>query len=200
MKTRLLLIVVSCMFFVLPSFSQGIVPGITAGASFNNTDLDLSPDISTDLDKLTGAEAGLYLSFSFGGLYVKPTAVASFLKGTVTTKSNSGDGEKITDTDFELSTLETPLIVGLKILPVLSIEGGPSWNYLINYTDKVDGISIDLNRHTFGYRAGLRANFSRLGIFGHYGGIIDKNDDSEFHLTRPSRIIVGLTFDLVSSK
>ena len=184
--------------FISPSFSQGIVPGITAGASFNNTDLDLDPELSTDLDKVNGVEAGLYLSFSTGCLYITPTAVASFLRGTV--KSQPSDGAKPVETEFELTTLETPLMIGLKVLPVLSIEAGPSWNYLINYTDKVEGVSIDLQRHSFGYRGGLRANFSRLGLFGHYGGIIESNEETDFHLNRPSRFIVGLTFDLVSAK
>ncbi len=198
MRNRLLLLVISSLFFMRPAFAQCVVPGITAGASFNNTDLDLSPELSTDLDKVNGVEAGLYLSFSTGAFYIKPTAVASFLKGTVTTRPT--DGAKPVESDFQLSTLETPVIIGLKILPVLSVEAGPSWNYLISYTDKIEGVSIDLDRHSFGYRAGLRANFSRFGIFGHYGGIIDSNDDTDFHLNRPSRIVVGLTFDLVSSK
>ena len=97
MKMRLLLIMVSCLFFVLPSFSQCLVPGITAGASFNSADLDLSPELSTDLDKVNGVEAGLYLSFTTGGFYIKPTAVASFLRGTVTTRPTDGAAPEETD-------------------------------------------------------------------------------------------------------
>lgn len=156
-----------------------------------------NPQLSTDLSNVNGVEAGLFLSFGAKGWYVKPMALASFLKGSV---NSSVDGEKAVESDFELSTLEVPLIFGIKLFPVLSVEGGPSWNYLINYTEFVNGVHIDLNRQSIGYRAGLRANFSRIGIFGHYGGIIEELGDADYQLSRPTRIVFGVTFDLVTAK
>ena len=197
MKFRFIYTMAVMLLIAQSAISQGIVLGVTARASLNNFDLKGNPQLSTDLSNVNGVEAGLYLSFSAAGWYVKPMALASFLKGTV---NSSVDGAKEVETDFELSTLEIPLIVGIKLFPVLSIEGGPSWNYLINYTESVNGVNIDLSRQSIGYRAGLRANFSRIGIFGHYGGIIEELGESEYQLSRPARIVFGVTFDLVSAK
>jgi len=180
--------------FVQFGYSQNVVPGIIAGASFNDMKLKDIPETTTDLSNVNGVEAGLYLSIKAGSFYFKPMALASFLKGTVST---SVDGAKPEDANFNLTTLETPVLIGLKLLPGFAIEAGPSWNYLMSYTKEINGVNLDLDKSSLGYRAGLRATFSRLGVFAHYGGIIDSSDDSQYQLQRPSRIIFGATFDLV---
>lgn len=178
-------------------YSQNVVPGITAGASLNTMDLNIN-EFDTELSDINGVEAGLYVNFSAGLLYVRPMAVASYLRGTVVSRV---DGVKVDESKFKLTTLETPVLIGLKLLPGISIEAGPSWNYIIAYTDNVSGTNIDLTRHNLGYRAGLRASFARLGAFGHYGGIVDVDEsNNDFELNRPSRIVFGVTFDLVSRK
>jgi hypothetical protein len=176
-------------------YSQHIVPGIIAGASFNSVDLKEIPETTTNLSNINGIEAGLYLSFNAGLWYFKPMALASFLKGTAT---SSVDGIKSVESNFELTTLEIPVIVGFKLLPGISLEAGPSWNYLMSYTEEINGVNLDLNRNSLGYRAGLRATFSRLGVFAHYGGMVDVTNSSNYELNRPSRIIFGASFDLVS--
>jgi hypothetical protein len=175
--------------------SQRVIPGITAGASLNNIDLDVD-DFTTDMSDVNGVEAGLYLSFTAAGWYVRPMAVASFLRGTVTSRA---DGIQLDETKFSLTTLETPLLIGLKLLPGIAIEAGPSWNYLMSYTEKVNNLNLDLTRHSLGYRGGIRVSFARLGAFGHYGGIINSDDNTKYDLDRPSRIVFGVTFDLISA-
>lgn len=177
-----------------PGISQNVIPGITAGASLNPMNLNMD-QIPTELSDLNGVEAGFFLSFSTKLVYVRPTVVASYLRGTVTSRI---DGVQIAESKFQLTTIETPVFLGLKLLPGISIEAGPSWNYLLNYTETINGVNVDLNRHSFGYRGGLRATFSRLGAFAHYGGIVNQNEKSKIQLDRPSRFIFGVTFDLVS--
>lgn len=199
MKARIILPIALgfALCFVQQGFSQHVVPGIVAGVSMNSVDLKSTPELTTDLSNVNGVEAGLYLSFNAGSWYFKPMAVASFLKGSAT---SSIDGAQSKESDFELTTLETPVLVGLRFLPGISVEAGPSWNYLMSYTEEINGVELDLNRNTIGYRAGLRATFSRLGVFAHYGGIIDVGNDSDYDLQRPSRIVFGATFDLVKDK
>ncbi|MDQ3051601.1 MAG: hypothetical protein M3Q95_11995 [Bacteroidota bacterium] len=178
-------------------YSQNVVPGITAGASLNTMDLHIDT-FSTELSDINGVEVGFYVNFSAGLIYVRPMAVASYLKGSVITKV---DGVENNASKFKLTTLETPVLIGLKLLPGISFEAGPSWNYIISYTDKVGEANIDLTRHALGYRAGLRASFARLGAFGHYGGIVNVDDsDNNYELNRPSRIVFGVTFNLISRK
>ncbi len=198
MKTTLLLFVAisTLLFFPSVAQSQKVKPGLTAGVSLNNMNLNIK-DVPTELGDVNGFEGGLYATFSALNWYVRPMVVASYLRGNVTT---TVDGVKMKESKFKLTTLETPLFVGLKLLPGFSIEAGPSWNYLMSYTDNVNDINIDLTRHHLGYRAGLRLSFARLGAFGHYGGLLNTSASDDTELKRPDRIIFGITLDLVSGK
>jgi hypothetical protein len=178
-------------------FSQRLQPGIIAGASLNNMKLENVPQMDRDLSSINGIEGGLYLRINAGSFYVKPMVVASYLKGKV---SRTVDEIVIDETSFQLSTLEVPVIAGLKLLPFISLEAGPAWNYIMNYTETVNGYQLNLNRHSLGYRAGVNVSISRVSIFGHYGGIIETGSDTGYQLDRPSRIIFGLSYDLVKKK
>ena len=192
--TRFIALTVTAVIISTLAKAQATV-GISAGGSFNKTELKLSglPESRfAAMDKLNGAEAGLFLSFPAGPLYVKPMALAGFYKGTITYSPEVNIG----DTRFSLSSLEVPVLAGLDLMPFLSVEAGPSWNYVISHTSSADGTSINFDRHTLGYRAGARLNFGSLGVFGHYGGMITKNEGSQAQLKRPQRIIIGLTLNL----
>ncbi len=120
---------------------------------------------------------------------------ASLLRGTVTSRL---DGVQLDEQKFQMTTIETPLLVGLKLLPGISLEAGPSWNYLMSYTDQINDVNINLTRHALGYRGGIRAHFARLGAFAHYGGVINSNETTRYELDRPSRFVFGITFDFAS--
>ncbi len=180
-------------FISATAMAQVISGGITAGASFNTIKLDNSISNQVSEDKATGVEAGLYLKANFGGIYIRPMALASFIRGQIKTETIEGASR---DEKFELTTLEVPVMAGFQLLPVLSFEAGPSWNYLMQYSEKLQGVRVNFDRHALGYRAGVRVHFARLGIFGHYGGIITEQTDDNFRLNRPSRAVIGLTLDL----
>jgi hypothetical protein len=194
MKTTMLKSMMVFSFLGLSHFacSQVLSGGITAGATFNRVELDQTMGHISSRENMNGFEAGLFVTANFGGLYVRPMAVASFMKGTVKTMALEGTQS---EDDFELTTLEVPAMVGLQLLPVISVEAGPTWNYLMHYSDQLNGVALNLNRHSLGYRAGVRLRFSKLGLFGHYGGIISEQSDDQFRLSRPSRIVVGATLD-----
>lgn len=198
MKNAIYILVLIILFIVIPflTYSQKVKVGLSGGVSLNKMDLNVK-EIPTELGDVNGFEGGLYATFSALNWYVRPTAVASYLRGTITT---TVDGVAIKESKFKLSTLETPLLVGIKLLPGFAIEAGPSWNYLMSYSEKVNDVNIDLTRHHLGYRAGLRLTFARLGAFGHYGGLLNTSSADDTELKRPDRIIFGVTFDLTSNK
>lgn len=195
MKTNRFIAMALFAFLATYQSNAQVTIGITAAGSFNKSELKLSglPESRfATMEKLNGAEAGLFLKFPAGPLYVKPMALASFLKGNITYSQEVNLG----DTHFSLSSLEVPVLAGLNLLPFLSLEAGPSWNYVISHTSSADGTSINFNRHTLGYRAGAHLNFGNLGVFGHYGGMITRNEGDHTQLKRPERIIIGLTLNL----
>ena len=169
--------------------------GVTGGISFKKTNFkvsDLTPGTNLKFSKATGAELGIFTRIPAGFIYVKPMANVSFLRGTVT-----GGTDNVNESDdFNMSTIEVPVLVGLQLLPFLSIEGGPSWNYLMDHSENVNGVNLSFNRHSVGYRAGAVLDLGTLGIFGHYGGILTNNEGRQVELQRPSRIIVGVKLNL----
>ena len=185
------------MFIMSTSNAQVFNGGIAGGASFNSVELKNNVSYYQKKENLSGAEVGLYITYKAGALYVTPSAYASFLKGTVNASENTSSNS---ETGFELTTLEVPVMVGLKILPVLSVEAGPSWNYLMSYTDEINSTSVSFDRSSLGYRAGLKLNIMRFGIYAHYGGIINESNGGEYDLSRPSRLLFGVSFDLVNPK
>jgi len=185
------------LLLVNPVQSQKLSAGLTGGVAFQNMELKSINEGSADIDNVIGPELGAHLLVELGGLYVRPTALVGFSQGKAI--STVSESEKLEST-FSISTFETPVIVGLHLLPFLSVEAGPLWSYILNYSDNVNGIEVDLNRNYFGYRAGVQLSFSRLGIYGHYGGIVNNSSGSDFQIERPSRIIVGLNVNLGSQK
>ena len=68
------------------------------------------------------------------------------------------------DDDFEMSKLDLPVLVGIKVLGPLSVFGGPSFQYILD--SEFDNISINNIENDFsvGLNFGIGLNFKKLGI------------------------------------
>ena len=195
MKKILSVAVVSFLISLATQSWAQVQVGLTAAFSFNKTNFkasELQSESNLVFKSATGAELGVFARIPAGFIYAKPMATISFLRGTVT---ENADNDNESD-DFNLSTLEVPLLVGLQLLPFISIEGGPSWNYLIDHSENTNGVALSFSKNTLGYRAGAVIDLGKVGVFGHYGGILTKNEGSQIDLQRPSRIIVGVKVKL----
>jgi hypothetical protein len=185
------------LFFMLAQTgtgrAQNVTGGISAGASFNSVKIENAVNHLGKKENVTGAELGLFLHAPFGAFYLRPSVNAGFARGTINTFSDEAMEEQF---DFKMNTIEVPVLAGLQLLPFISAEAGPSWNYIASWSDNINGTTVNINRHAMGYRAGVRLSFSSLDIYGHYGGILTKHDGNSYHLSRPSRIMVGLGLNL----
>lgn len=195
MKTliKIQLAVLLVVATVSQAYSQHVTGGVSAAASFNSVELENAANHLTKKDNIIGAEVGIFLHAPMGAFYLMPSVNASFLRGTISAYTDEA-GE--VQSDFRLNTVEVPVLAGLQFLPFFSVEAGPSWSYIVSWSEKVHGTTVDINRHSLGYRAGVRFTFSSVGIFGHYGGMLNTNDGDKYHLSRPSRIMVGLSINL----
>lgn len=173
--------------------SQHVTGGVSAGATFNSVKVENAINHLGKRENVTGAELGLFLHAPLGAFYLMPSVNAGFIKGTISTFNDEAIEKQ---TDFRLNTVEVPVIAGLQLLPFISFEAGPSWNYIASWSDNINGSTININRHALGYRAGARLSFSSLSIFGHYGGMLTENEGSKYSLTRPNRILIGLSLNL----
>lgn len=194
MKTYIIFSVALLSVFLKPgnASAQQVTGGVTAGASFNSVKVENAANHLGKRENVTGAELGLFLHAPLGAFYLMPSVNAGFARGTISTFTDEAV-EK--NSDFRMNTIEVPVMAGLQLLPFIALEAGPAWSYVASWSDRVDGTTIDINRHALGYRAGIRFNFSSLGIYGHYGGMLTENEGDRYNLSRPQRILIGFSLN-----
>ncbi len=110
----------------------------------------------TSLDELKkavdGYTIGLYTQFKFSALYVRPEILYSKYDSSY---------ESFT---VGKSRIEAPLSVGFKLLPVLSLFGGPT--YRLDLENNTQGFTLENSKEnsTLGMHFGARIHLGKLGI------------------------------------
>ncbi len=140
-------------------------------------------------DGILGFEAGVFLKASLGPLYIKPKLLLDYQKGTLAYQVNESQ-ENVT---FYAGKVLVPVLVGYKVFPILGIEGGPVFNYLLFSKKDFNGNHVDLQKSGVGYRIGLNAELSILNLTLSYQGIKNKGSYlSEASYETPDQIVIGL--------
>ena len=106
---------------------------------------------------------------------------------------------------FNMTKLDAPLLVGIKVLGPVSVFGGPTFQYILD--TEYEGIAINdiENDFTLGLNFGIGLNFNRLGLDLRYErGFIENEatfieglglEPSRLD-TRPDQLILSLSFIL----
>ncbi len=171
--------------------------GITGGLNYNgNGDyIESATDVANSPDRSIGYHAGVFGKIKVGRLFVRPELVYT------QTKSDY-DGSS-----FDMSKLDAPVLVGLKIIGPLNIFVGPSFQYILN--SEFDGIGINEIENDFsvGAQFGVGVNLGKLGIDIRYERGFSDNEakfvntniaslpDSRID-TRPEQVILNLSLKL----
>lgn len=107
--------------------------------------------------------------------------------------------------DFDMSKLDAPLLVGLKVLGPIHVFGGPSLQYILN--TEFEGVTINdvEDEFSIGLNFGIGLSFKSFGIDLRYergfseneGTFIDENLGLGGRLdTRPEQLILSLSLML----
>ena len=127
-------------------------------------------------------------------IYFKPELVYTQLKSDY----NSGE--------FELTKLDAPLLVGLKVLGPVSVFGGPSLQYILD--TGFEGLSVNEVQDDFsvGLNFGIALNLGKLGLDLRYERGFNNNEATLFDNnninvndrldTRPEQLILSLSVKL----
>ena len=183
----------SCLLglFALSAFAQkdpGF--GIKAGLNFNSNGdykFDSAPDLSSDTKM--GYHLGIFGQFG-DKVFFRPELIYTKTKSEY-------DGS-----DFDMSKLDLPLLVGIRILGPVKIFAGPDLQYILD-TD-FDEITLgDVeNDFTVGLHIGAGVNLGNIGIDLRYERGLSSNEAEAVGLdsgridTRPSQFILGLSVKL----
>ena len=139
----------------IAAFSQsdsGI--GIKAGLNYsaNGDYFESIGDAAREPDRNVGYHFGLYGRVGVSRIYFRPELIY-----TKTKSDYQGD-------KFDISKLDAPMLVGVKVIGPLHIFAGPAFQYILD--TEFDGIGINdiENDFSVGANIGAGLNFGKLGI------------------------------------
>ncbi|MEM0933425.1 MAG: porin family protein [Bacteroidota bacterium] len=187
------------------SFGQtGTGYGIKAGLSYNeNGDLissvgDAGQNIVDGAEGKAGFHIGVWGKLDFPKLYLRPELVFTRTQSTYDLDGSS--------TDYNISKLDLPVLLGYKIIGPLHIFAGPAFQYTLS--NDLDGVSVENveNEFTVGLNIGAGVNLGRLGLDVRYERGFSENE-AEFVSnniadiqgrvdSRPAQVIFSLSYKL----
>lgn len=191
----------------ISAFGQKAEFGLKGGLNFGSTgDITTLDNQSFDGDNRVGFHAGLYSKFKFLGIFLQPEVVYTRL---TTEYSQNGS-----NTDYNFSKLDIPVLVGLDIVGPLSIKAGPAFQLVLNNDLDLNGFEANDPDNTFtvGYQIGAGLQLGRLGLDLRYESAFSENDTSvtsditdiaqtQFTIdSRPSQWILSVSYQLKSNK
>lgn len=171
--------------------------GIKGGLNYNaNGDyIESAEEAAQNPDRNVGYHIGVFGKLKISRLYFRPELVYT------KTKSDY-NGNK-----FDMSKLDAPLLVGVKIIGPLHVFAGPAFQYVLN--SEFDGISIDTieNDFSIGLHIGVGVNLGKLGVDLRYERGFSDNEAEFINTnvtslpesridTRPDQLILGLSLKL----
>jgi len=188
-----------CFVFFLASASCFAQFGLKAGINFNSNGelrevVTAGENILEDRgDAKIGYHFGAYYNIDIGKLYLRPEVVYT------KTKSDYGSSS------YDMSKIDVPLLLGIKVIGPLSLFAGPSFQYTLDNDFENSTISEVRNDITVGVQAGAGVKFGNIGLDVRYergfseneATILDSNNIQIGTLdSRPSQLIFSLSFQL----
>ena len=193
MKKTLLLAVFALVSLIASAQSDSGF-GIKGGLNYNGNGnyFESISDAAKSPEKNIGYHAGVFGKIKILKLYIRPELVYT------KTKSDY-DGST-----FDMSKLDLPVLVGVKIIGPVHIFAGPAFQYILD--SEFDGIGINEIENDFsvGAHLGAGVNLGKLGIDVRYERGFSSNGarfinanitglpDSRID-TRPEQVILGLS-------
>lgn len=151
----------------------------------------------------SGFNVGLYGKLDLGPIYIRPELVYTQASSEYNIDPENGMNES-----YEMTSIDLPVLVGIRIIGPLNLVAGPAFKYITN--SKVKGLNYQTikNDITVGLNIGVSANLGRFGFDVIYDRGINSNEAdfigeeaSKFTLdTRQQQIKVGVSYRLSAKK
>lgn len=171
------------------TFSQTNV-GFKTGLNYGNFTLedDQFPETIKG-ENMIGFETGFYSETHFSDrFYFKPELLYTYRYGNATNRGNSG---------LTTHRLGLPLMLGFDIAGPVSIEAGPSIQYMLYFDQGFAETAVVSNNALIGYRIGPKVNFGRVSAYANFQGFaFDAGSKSDYN--EPFRINAGVAVNLCS--
>jgi hypothetical protein len=180
--------------------------GIKAGLSYNsNGELKEFSNEVTEIYKNDGSgksgfNIGFYGKLNLGPIYVRPELVY-----TKTTSEYELNDASVSD--YKISKLDMPVLVGIKVIGPLHIFAGPAFQYYLDNDLKGLNFNDIENDFSVGINIGASIELGRLGFDARYERGLSENEANwsnageTFTLdSRPEQLIFSISYSLSKKK
>lgn len=205
MKKRITLFTIALLTTFFVSNAQNDW-GIKGGLSFNtNGDLKEFLNETSDIvnkqgaSSKTGYNIGLYGKLDLGSIYLRPELLYTKTKSEYTLASGNQD--------FDMTKIDVPVLVGVKLIGPLSVFAGPAFQYVVENDLKGVKISDVEKDFTVGVNLGASLQLGRFGFDARYERGFSENEaewtnaGNSFTLdTRPEQLIFSLSYSFLDKK
>jgi len=160
--------------------------GLKAGLNYNkNGDLtqvvgDAASNIVKGADGKIGYHVGLWGKIDLNKLYIRPEVVY--------TKTKSSYEVGTSTNDYDISKLDVPVLLGIKIIGPLNVFAGPAFQYILKNDLKDIELADVENDFTVGLHVGAGVSLGNIGLDVRYERGFTKNEANLINVSPPSRI------------
>lgn len=163
------LVIIMIALMAAMQAQAGLIPslkwGIKGGMDYQVNDFKSAVE-SIDIKSNTGWYAGAHATLNWGMLGVRPELIYSQNKFNL-------DG---IEGAVKMNKVDLPLLVELRLLGLLSLHVGPTFNIMTNTSGSSEGAQWDIKRPTIGYAAGVEVEIWKLAISARYNGAFEKSE------------------------
>jgi len=187
---------------VTTALGQSAKFGIKGGLNFGNTgDITTITNESFSAENRVGFHVGLLGQIKFSGIFLQPEVVYTEV---------SSEFANDIDSNFNVSQLDIPVLLGFDIIGPLNVKAGPAFQLQLSNDFDTDLVAVSDPENTFtlGYQIGAGLQLGRLGIDLRYESAFSENNAllTEDVLavasidTRPSVWLLSISYFFGSNK
>lgn len=178
--------------------------GPKAGVNFSTLVRDTK---NFSADYRLGYNAGLFLRFNIGRLYIQPEGIFS-TKGAAITINQSVDPDvKTGKYELKLTNVDVPILIGLNLINNklfnIRVFGGPMGSYNLNgqgvkdFLKETGSVSDAYKKAVLGYQAGVGVDVGSFTVDARYEGSLTETGDWErVNLGKPKGGLYQLSLGL----
>lgn len=158
------------MFFSYASYAQLFTLGPKIGLSSSKINVTEDVDGIVAGESEVGFHAGLFTRVSFLGFYVQPEVLFTSASGNIVIDDETITNNIASVQNLTYNKIDVPIMLGIKIGPIIRVNAGPTFSYILSQdireegTSVIDNVSQNYNDANVGYQVGVGLDISKLVI------------------------------------
>lgn len=167
---RVLILAAAFTLLSYSSYAQLFTLGPKIGLSSSKITVADDVDAVVAGDAEVGFHAGLFARVSVLGFYVQPEVLFTSASGNIVINDQSVTNNVQSVQSLTYNKIDVPVMVGIKIGPLIRLNAGPTFSYILSQDIREEGTSVitdisqNYNDANVGFQVGVGLDISKLVI------------------------------------